>query len=217
MATVHLPHLEEESTKKDKKVESKDPDSINGVMEEFMVHLARAVKDTQVEEKHCYHHSSPEHFIHDCPLVRASRENMQLNCKEETASKKGEAFAMPWVNARVAHLLSVCRAAATMVIDETSEDSSLNGYDEVVIAKNAETRGAFSSQVIPVKAEKAYTGECINIMTQGAVDQRWLSTTVSHHSKCIHLRKGSKNEVVVVRNSTAYPKLSRRKLLWPGQ
>ena len=88
-AVVHLAHFEEESTKRDEEVESKDPDSINGVTEEFMVHPARAVKDAQVEEKHCYHCSSPEHFIHDCLLVRASRENMQLNHKEGMASKKG--------------------------------------------------------------------------------------------------------------------------------
>ena len=56
-------------------------------MEEFMVHLVRAMKDAQVEEKCCYHCSS--HFIHESPLVRALRENMQLNCKEGMASKMG--------------------------------------------------------------------------------------------------------------------------------
>ena len=72
-ATVHLAHLEEESTEKDGEVESEDPDSIDGVTEEFMVYVVRAVKDTQVDEKLCYHCSSLEHFIHDCPLVRALR------------------------------------------------------------------------------------------------------------------------------------------------
>ena len=89
MATMCLVHLEEESTKRDVEVESKDPDSINRAPEEFMVCLVRAVKDAQVEEKHCYHCSSLEHFIHDCPQVRVSSENMQLNCKEGTALKKG--------------------------------------------------------------------------------------------------------------------------------
>ena len=88
-AVVCLVYLEEESTKKDKEVESKDPDSINSIMEEFMVCLARAVKNARVEEKHCYHCSSLEHFICDCPLVRPSRENVQLNLREGTASKKG--------------------------------------------------------------------------------------------------------------------------------
>ena len=89
MATMCLEHLEEESTKMDEEVESEDPDSINGVTEEFIVCIVRAVKDAQVEEKHCYHCSSPEHFISDCPLVRALRENTQLNHKEWMASKKG--------------------------------------------------------------------------------------------------------------------------------
>ena len=86
-ATLHLAHLEEESAKRDKEVESEDPDSIDGVTEEFMVCLVMAMKDPQVEEKHCYHCSSPEHFICDCPLVRASRENMQLNHKEGMTSR----------------------------------------------------------------------------------------------------------------------------------
>ena len=60
MPAVHLVHLEEESPEKDEEVESKDPDSINGATEEFMVHLARVVNDAQVEEKHCYHCSGPE-------------------------------------------------------------------------------------------------------------------------------------------------------------
>ena len=51
------------------------------VMEEFMVWLARVVKDTQMDEKHCYHYSSPEHFICNCPLMKAARDKKQLNRK----------------------------------------------------------------------------------------------------------------------------------------
>ena len=32
--------------------------------------------------------------------------------------------------------------------------------------KNTETIDAFSSHVLPIKVEKAYTGECFNVMTQ---------------------------------------------------
>ena len=53
------------------------------------MHLARAVKDVQVEDKCCYHCSNPKHFICDCLPVRASIENVQLNCKEGTALRKG--------------------------------------------------------------------------------------------------------------------------------
>ena len=89
MATVHLAHLEEESTKRDEEVESKDPDGLDGVTEDFLVCLMRAVTGNQVEEKCCYHCSSLEHFVCNCPLLRDSRENMQLNCREGMASKKG--------------------------------------------------------------------------------------------------------------------------------
>ena len=89
MAAMCLVHLEEESTKTEEEEETKDPDGIDRVTEEFMVHLAWAMKDAKVEEKCCYHCSSPKHFIYNCPLVRASKENMQLNCKEGMASRKG--------------------------------------------------------------------------------------------------------------------------------
>ena len=82
MAAVHLAQLEEESAKRDEEVEIKDPYGIDKVTEEFMVYLAWGMKDGQIEEKHCYHCISPEHFICNFPLVIASRENMQLNCKE---------------------------------------------------------------------------------------------------------------------------------------
>ena len=69
--------------------ESDDPSRIEGVTKEFMVHLARAVKDAQADEKCCYHCSSPEHFICNCPLVKTSRDKKQLNGKEGMASMKG--------------------------------------------------------------------------------------------------------------------------------
>ena len=55
-------------------MESEDPDSIDGVMEEFMVHLARAVKDTQVEEKCCYHCSSPRALYPRLPIGGSLKE-----------------------------------------------------------------------------------------------------------------------------------------------
>ena len=89
MPTVHFVYLEEESARKDKGVDSEDPDGIAGIMEEFMVCLVKAMKDTQKEEEHCYHCSSLDHFIHDCPLVKASRTDSYLNHKEGMAPKKG--------------------------------------------------------------------------------------------------------------------------------
>ena len=86
---VHLAHLEEENAGDDEDQESDDPSGIEGVTKEFMVHLARAVKDTQADEKCCYHCSSLENFICNCPLVKISREKRQLNGKEGTVSTKG--------------------------------------------------------------------------------------------------------------------------------
>ena len=82
-------HLEEENVDKEECTDSEDPDGIEGVMEEFIVCLARAVKDAQQKEKCCYHCSSLDHFIQDCPLVMASRTDTHLNRKDGTAPKKG--------------------------------------------------------------------------------------------------------------------------------
>ena len=78
-------HLEEEDTRSDEDEGSDDSSRIEGVTKEFMVHLARAVKDAQMEEKCCYHCSSPEHFIFSCLPVKTSREKLQLNGKEGMA------------------------------------------------------------------------------------------------------------------------------------
>ena len=47
------------------------------------------MKDAQVDEKHCYHCSSPEHFICNCPLMKTARDKKQLNGKEGMATMKG--------------------------------------------------------------------------------------------------------------------------------
>ena len=57
-------------------------DGIKGVREEFMIWLARVVKDVQTDEKCCYHCSSPEHFICNCPLMKTTRDKKKLNGKE---------------------------------------------------------------------------------------------------------------------------------------
>ena len=54
-----------------------------------MVQLARVVKDAQMDKKHCYHCSSPKHFIHNCPLIKTTRDKKQVNGKEGMAMVKG--------------------------------------------------------------------------------------------------------------------------------
>ena len=86
---IHLAQLEEEDADEGKDQGSDDPDGIEGVTKEFMVRLARAVKDAQAGEKHCYHCNSPEHFICNCPLMKTTRDKKQLNGKEGMVMVKG--------------------------------------------------------------------------------------------------------------------------------
>ena len=72
--TIWLAQLDEEDADNGEDTESDDPDGIKGVMEEFMV---------------CYHCSSPEHFIRNCPLMKTARDKKQLNGKEGTVMTKG--------------------------------------------------------------------------------------------------------------------------------
>ena len=86
---VQLAHLEEEAADDEEGTDSEDPDGLDGMTEEFMVCLTRAVKDAQQEEKCCYQYSRPDHFIMDCPLVKLARREPNINCKEGMVPKKG--------------------------------------------------------------------------------------------------------------------------------
>ena len=86
---MHLVQLEEEDANEGEDPQSNDPNGIKGVTEEFMIWLARAVKDTQTDERCCYHCSSSEHFIRNCPLMKTARDKKQLNGKERMVMTKG--------------------------------------------------------------------------------------------------------------------------------
>ena len=113
-----------------------------------------------------------------------------------------DALTTPLANARVAHLLSMHRAMTTLLEDQTLKSANPNGYDEVVFMRNAEIIEAFSSWVISVKAEKAYTGECINVMTQALQTEDGTLPNAYTESW-----KGSKYIVMMVRNSMTYPNM----------
>ena len=60
-------HLEEEGSDKEAGTGSEDPDGVDGVTEEFIMCLLRAVKEAQQNEKCCYHCSRMEHlFVSVC-------------------------------------------------------------------------------------------------------------------------------------------------------
>ena len=125
-----------------------------------------------------------------------------------------DALVTPWANAHVPHLLSVWRDAATVEDIQAMGESSLSEYNEVVATKNTETVDAFSSHVIPVKAEKAYMEEGMNIMTHALwVKDGSLPQDLTVQNVYNELREGSKNVVVVVRNSMAYPQTLKKKTL----
>ena len=86
---VWLAQLDEEDADDGEDPESDDPDGIEGVTKDFMVQLARAVKDAQTDEKCCYHCSSSEHFIRNCLLMKTTRDKKLLNGKEGMAMMKG--------------------------------------------------------------------------------------------------------------------------------
>ena len=77
-----------------------------------------------------------------------------------------DAWATPWVNARVAHLLLVHRMMPVEVGDGQKEEVDANGYDQLMDTQNVETIEPFSSRVMLVKAGRAYVGEHINVMVQ---------------------------------------------------
>ena len=75
-----------------------------------------------------------------------------------------DALAMPWANARVAHLLSVYRMMPMEVGDGQEEKFDMNDDDQLMYTQKAETIEHISSHIVPVKTGKAYVGECINVM-----------------------------------------------------
>ena len=68
-----------------------------------------------------------------------------------------DTLAMPWVNARVAHLLSVYRMMTMEVGDAIMEEPNQDGYDQVMFTQKVETIEPFSSCMVPVKVGRAYT------------------------------------------------------------
>ena len=114
--------------------------------------------------------------------------------------------AMPWANARVTHLLLVCRMMAIEVGDNMAEESKSDNYDQVMSTQSVETIEAFSSHMVLMKVERAYTGECINIMVQALwMEDGSLLLGLTVQNMYTELRRGSKKAVMVVQNSTAYP------------
>ena len=116
-----------------------------------------------------------------------------------------EALAMPWPNARVAHLLSVQRMIPMEVGNGQKEKSDMNDDDHLMYTQNAETIEPFSSHIIPVKTGRAYVWEHINVIVQALWTQDGsLPQGLTVQNTYTKLRKGSKKAVVVVQNNITY-------------
>ena len=115
------------------------------------------------------------------------------------------ALAMPWANARVAHLPSVHRMVPMEVGGVQEEKLDMNDDDQLMYTQNVETIELFSSHIAPMKTGRAYTGECINVMVQAPWSQDGsLPQDLTVQTTYTKLRKGSKKAVVVVQNNTTY-------------
>ena len=89
--------------------------------------------------------------------------------------------------------------------DGQKEGVDMNSYNQLMYTQNAETIEPFSSCIVPVKAGRAYMGECINIMVQALQTQDdSLPQGLTVQNMYTKLRKVSKKAVMVVRNNTAY-------------
>ena len=123
-----------------------------------------------------------------------------------TQEKEIDALVTSWVNAQVAHLLSVQRAATMVEDEQTDGNPNLGGYNEIVLNKNIETINAFSSHVIITKASTAHTSEKIDVMTKAlCIEDGSLPWGLMVQKAYTKLIRGSKNIIELVRNSIPYP------------
>ena len=124
-----------------------------------------------------------------------------------------DALAMPWANARAAHLLAIWRMAPVKV-DSDRDGGYITKQDGFMMhTQKVETLEPFSSHVIPVRMTEVHMGECLNMMVQALYDQDGtLPPGLTMQNTYTKLRKGSKKAVVVVQNHTAYPQTLWKKM-----
>ena len=113
-----------------------------------------------------------------------------VNAMEEAEM---DALAMPWANARAAHLLAIRRMAPVEVEDDRKEGYKTSQEGFIMHTRKVEILEPFSSHVIPVEMTEAYLGECLNVMVQSLhVQDGTLSPGLTVQNMYTELRKGSK-------------------------
>ena len=142
-------------------------------------------------------------------ILRMPTIGQVVNVMRETEM---DALMTPWANARVAHLLAVHRMTPMEVADGQEEKFDMNDDDQLRYTQKVETIEPFSSHIVPVKTDRLYVEECINVMVQALQTQDGsLPQGLTVQNTYTELRKGSKKAVVVVWNNTAYPQTLQKK------
>ena len=117
-----------------------------------------------------------------------------------------DTLAMPWVNARAAHLLAIRRMTPVEVGNDQEGGCNTDQDSPLMYTQKVETLEPFSSHVIPMKMTEEYLGGHLNVMVQASHAQDGtLPPGITMQNTYTELRKGSKKVVVVVWNNTAYP------------
>ena len=157
----------------------------------------------------------PSNFVAWIPVILGTPTISQvINMMKEA---EVDALAMPWANARVAHLLLVHRMMAMEEGDGPKKELSPDSCDQLMYTQNAETIEPFSSCIVPVKAGRAHMGECINVMVQSLhTEDSSLPQGLTVQNMYTELRQGSKTAAVVVGTILCAHRPSRRKYWWPG-
>ena len=86
---VQVAHLEEERTDKGEGTESEDPDGIKAVTEEFIVHLARAVKDDSAGGEMLLPLQQPRALYPRLPIGKGIQNRLTFKLKGGDIAKEG--------------------------------------------------------------------------------------------------------------------------------
>ena len=97
-----------------------------------------------------------------------------------------DALAMPWANARAAHLLAIRRMTPVEVGNDQEEGCQTDQDSPLMYTQKVETLEPFSSHMIPMKMMEAYLGEHLNVMVQALHAPGWHLTTWHYHAEYIY-------------------------------
>ena len=105
-----------------------------------------------------------------------------------------DTLAMPWANARAAHLLAIRRMTPVEVVGDQEEGCKTDQDSPLMYTQKVEMLEPFSSHVIPMRMMEAYLGECFNIMVQALHAQDGTFITWHYHAEYVHRTEKGQQE-----------------------